>query len=840
MAGIKVPIYEVFKIGTDKLKYYNWDLTITKKEAFMLDELISLFEGQEFRLIAQILQRPMSSIDFSQYILSVVIDKKSEFKRATSRKGIKVNGITFRRFVGTTGGLKDNTLLFVNEEILPELNRRCECGRDKSVKLVPAKYEAYKALTCSASQEILSPEGILVVPDCITHFVDTVLTLDNTDPKLDSPTVNLEENIELENNVSDGYNLCTIDFMKKVAKKLRLNYVPSGVCLRNAWLKGMLYPFPIVEFVEKYNNGSYMVKDIWGHEHDIRNIEMILTESSLKLWNCYSSIDDYVKNYKECGYEFAVTKISPHILEDEREVNYQYLQSYEFTDEDIEQLCAPTVKRLKDSLCGDYEQTIKFLGISKDKSEFGWQKALATSEYMMNDPYIIDTVHRMIKKRIDEAKIGKLIVEGNYQIASGDAFALMQTVCGLEPTGLLKADECYSQYWADKGVDEVVIFRSPMTSHNNIRKCKVVDNEELRYWYQYMDTIMVINGFDTFCMAENGCDFDSDILFSTCNEILLKRHRKLPAINCLQSTSEKLEITEGAILKTNLNGMSNGVGKITNRISGMMEVIAGFPPDSEEYRELQYRIACGQQYQQDELDKIKGIIAKQMPSYWYNLKACGSDKFLQRVCVHRKPYFMTYVYASKRAEYNQYIKKNNRKCKIDFGCSIEELKAKEVLTEKEKDFLFWYERLCPVGLQECTMNKICFHIEREFANYVVNLKHNSEFDYTKLKVKRRCTEAHKEALKELNAAYTKKVSTFMQKSKNSGLSIEKNEKGNRDLMKKWFKEEAEKICPNDDERMNIMLDLCYGGSGNRMLCWDVVGDLIVKNLEEMENENNIE
>lgn len=80
----------------------------------------------------------------------------------------------------------------------------------------------------------------------------------------------------------------------------------------------------------------------------------------------------------------------------------------------------------------------------------------------------------------------------------------------------------------------------------------------------------------------------------------------------------------------------------------------------------------------------------------------------------------------------------------------------------------------------------------------------------------------------------------MQKSKNSGLSIEKNEKGNRDLMKKWFKEEAEKICPNDDERMNIMLDLCYSGSGNRMLCWDVVGDLIVKNLEEMENENNIE
>ena len=505
MAGIKVPIYEVFKLGTNKLKYYNWDITISKKEAFLHEELISLFEGQEFRLIAQILRRPPSSIDFSKYILSVVVERKSEFKRATSRKGIKVYGITFKRFVGTTGGLKNNTLLFVNEEVIDELNRRCDCGRDKSVKFIPAKLEAYKALTCSASQEIISPNGILVVPDCITKFKDTVITLDNSDPEKDSPKMTTET-IDLENNTSDGYNLCTIGYMKKVARKLGLNYVPSGVCLRNAWLKGMLYPFPIVEFVEKYNNGSYMVKDIWGNMIDIREVEMILTESSLKLWSSYSSIDDYMSKYKKNGYEFAVTKISPNHLEDQREINYQYLQSYDFTDEDIEELCAPTIKYLKDSLCGDYEQTLKFLGINGNIEEYNWQKALATNEYMMKDPYVIDSVHRMIKKKIDGAKIGKLLVEGNYQIASGDPFMLMQSICGIEPTGLLKANECYSKYWCDKEVDEVVIFRSPMTSHNNIRKCNVINNMDADYWYQYMDTIMIINGWDTFCMAENGCD----------------------------------------------------------------------------------------------------------------------------------------------------------------------------------------------------------------------------------------------------------------------------------------------------------------------------------------------
>lgn len=49
MAGISVPQYEIFKIGTNKLKYYNWDLKITKKEAFKFQELVALFEAQEFR-----------------------------------------------------------------------------------------------------------------------------------------------------------------------------------------------------------------------------------------------------------------------------------------------------------------------------------------------------------------------------------------------------------------------------------------------------------------------------------------------------------------------------------------------------------------------------------------------------------------------------------------------------------------------------------------------------------------------------------------------------------------------------------------------------------------------
>lgn len=830
MAGISVPQYEIFKIGTNKLKYYNWNLKITKKEAFKFQELVSLFEAQEFRIMAnRILKQEISEIDFSKIFIQVVIDKKSDFGRATCNKGITVNGINYRRFVGTTGGLKNNTLLFCNSQYIDELNELCECKRNKNIPLVPAKYEAYKALTCSASQPICIPNGILVVKDCVTQYFADVISLDDGKDS-DEPIMETILHKQLENTVSDGFNLCTIEYMKRISEFLGLDYVPSGVCLRNAWLKGMLYPFPIVEFVEEFNNGNYFIEDIWGNIQDIRKCEMIITESSLKLWSAYDSIESYENAYKECGYGFSVTKISPHVLEEQRELNYQYLQSYEFTDDDIKELCTPTIKYLKDAMCGDYSSTVKFLGITENTDVNSWQRALYTSEYMLGDPYVIDSVHRFIKKKMNDAKIGKLFVQGNYQIASGDPFALMQSICGLEVTGLLNAGECYSKFWIDKNENNVVVFRSPMTSHNNIRMCKVNNSEECQRWYQYMDTIMIINAWDSFCIAENGCDWDSDILFSTNNDVLKRRYMKLPAIECVQRNTSKIIVTEEEVKKTNKNGMGNQVGTITNYVTSMMEVQSHFEKDSKEYKELEYRIGCGQLYQQAELDKIKGIVATPMPSRWYNMRACADDRYLQSICAYRKPYFMVYIYEETRRDYKKYIKESNDKCYAIYNCSIQDLYENiDVLSDEQKEFLFWYEFKMPVGIGKCSMNQICQYVENQLDGYKSQLHRNSLFDYNTLKTKRRCTEEHRLALKELEQYYCECVREYKkQKHHDKGESNR-----NRHFLYTKFNQEAKEICPNDEERLNIILDITYGQKGNKQFCWDCIGENIIKRLEAL-------
>ena len=829
MAKINIPQYEIFKIGTNKLKYYDWDLQITRKEAFRFQELVSLFEAQEFRIMAnKILHTNIAEIDFSKIFMQVVLDKKSDFSRAASNKGITVNGINYRRFVGTTGGLKNNTLLFCNSQYIDTLNELCECKRNRNIPLVPAKYEAYKALTCSASQPICIPDGILVVKDCVTQYFADVISLDDGKDSAE-PVMETVLHKQLENIVSDGFNLCTVDYMKRVSEFLGLDYIPGGICLRNAWLKGMLYPFPVLAFVEEFHNGNYFIQDIWGNMQDISKCEMILTESSFKLWMAYDSIESYENACRECGYGFSVTKISPHTLEEQRELNYQYLQSYEFTEEDIEELCTPTINYLKSAMCGDYASTVAFLGITENTDVNSWQRALYTSEYMLGDPYIIDSVHRFMKKKIDDAKIGKLFVQGNYQIASGDPFAFMQSVCGLEVTGLLKAGECYSKFWMDKNESDVVVFRSPMTSHNNIRMCTVNNADECKRWYQYMDTIIIINAWDSFCLAENGCDWDSDILFSTNNAVLKRRYRKLPAIECVQRHASKTIITETEVKKTNKNGMGNQVGAITNYVTSMMEVQSHFEKDSKEYKELEYRIGCGQLYQQAELDKIKGIVATPMPAYWYNLRACGDNRYWQSICAYRKPYFMIYIYEDARRDYKKYKKESNDKCYTLYHCSVQDLYAdSDRLSDEQKEFLFWYERKLPVGMGNCSMNKICRYVERQLDGYKSQLHKDSLFDYNVLKTKRRCTKRHRQELAELEQYYCECLREYKkQKHYDKGDSNR-----NRYFLHTKFNQKAKEICPDDEERLNIILDITYSGKGNRQFCWDCIGETIVKRLEE--------
>lgn len=548
----------VYKIHSGRLRTNNWNVNLSVDEARNNEELVSLGDSIALRMIRDIkgdtiteeeinktkllikkikkaknsdenrkkiknLYKKLTEQTLIDDYLLIIFDSVDDWNKANS-KSVQVifNGREYVRLLGTSGGIKKNTVVFVSKDIHAELDKRLNNDRDLNKKYVPAKFEAYKSLSCSCSTPVTQPNKILVIKDGILNIKADVLRLsDNGNDGFDLTEV---DGYEIERAFTDGCGMISPELSKQWTYDLTGKYYEgrqgeeigsTGYNIRNAWTKGMVFTFPFKEYGESID--EYLVEDAWGDMVDIREVDLIITTNMLKLWDAYKSCSHYMEACNKNGFEFCVAKILPEKLESVRNMNYQFLQSYELSDEDISELIKPTVDMIKGALGGDeadYAKMLLFLKGNKisekdfEREECDYIKALMINKEMMNDAFIKQRIQKMIKKRIDDAKKGVLQVRGNYQIVSGDLYALCQFMFKKEVTGLLKANEFYSYEWSSKGVDKVVAYRAPMTIHNNIRIMSLISNEETTKWYRYMTTCVVFNAWDTSMDALNGLDFD--------------------------------------------------------------------------------------------------------------------------------------------------------------------------------------------------------------------------------------------------------------------------------------------------------------------------------------------
>ena len=791
------------------------------------------------------LYEELDKYQFKKDYVCIVIDNNKDYYKIY-KNGFKINGITYRRLLGTTGGVKNNTIVFVNEKLLPELKRRIDNGRDLTKQYTPAKLEAYNALVCSSSTPVSMPNGVVVVHDCITHFKADVIELDDTG--LDQPSMKYIKDKDVELNDSDGYGLAMPQLMERWGQEIGENFLLPGCVIRNSFCKGAVYPINFQKFAKDHNITT--ITDVWDNVYNIDEVELVLTESMLKLWDAYSSIEDYLKNCEENKYTFAITKASEEELENVRTMNYQFLQSYDFTDEQIEELIAPTVDEIKDILSDDYRKTILYTkGIGLNESNIqhldnSFATALMIEPEMNKDPYIKNQIYTMIRKRIDDAKVGVLKVPANYSLVSGDPYSLCQSMFGLEVTGLLKAGQVYSKYWIDNGVDKIVSFRAPMTSHNNIRLLNVVHNEKMDEFYKYMTTPTIFNSWDTCADAMNGFDKDGDAVINTSFPLLIENTKELPAVVCVQRKAPKCVPTEDDIMQSNINSFGNAVGEVTNKITSMFEVQARYEKDSREYRILDYRIKCGQLYQQNAIDKTKGIEAKPMPDKWYNWISNKINKgkdsfekkehwFNRKLVADKKPYFMQYVYPTERTRMNEYIKKNNEKCIMRFRITLDELLAKENRTQEEEKFIYCYYQRMPLGTAPCTINKICWKIEELFDD--TEWINNGDFDYSILKCDVEYSNQLYNKIKKIYDRYRREIANYMQYAKSERIKSDERQM-QKYIFKEQFRRQCLEQCPNEEYLCNIVLDLCYSKSKySKQFAWDICGDMFIQNLLKRHN-----
>lgn len=800
------------------------------------------------------LYQQLYELQFKKDYLCLIIDKPSHYDRAN--QGFKVNGIEYRRLLTTTNGVKTSTVVYTSVEMRDELKKRIENGRNTSIPLVPAKLGAYEALCSSASIPVSWPNGVIVVHDCFTKFKADLINIDDSDTTKE-PIVKFAPMQDVENDASDGCSMMLPSLSKRWNGELggSPEETLSGCNLRCAWTKGMTFTFDYKEWAEK-NIGSYIVKDVWGVDRDIRDSELIMTESQLKLWNCYDSWEDYYNNCLENHYTIRIAKTAPHEVDDIRQTNYQFLQIHEATDDDVYELISDTVNEIKDIMQLDYRKSIVYLcGSGLDENNVRSMdlaaQALMINRNMIDDPYIYSKIKNMIQKRIRQAKIGVLDVHGNFQIISGDLVVLCESMFGREPKGVLKAGEIYSKYWEDQNIKQVVCYRAPMSNAHSVLTQSISYSEEAAYWFRYIDTCIVVNAWDTMPMALNGFDFDGDLLFTTNNPVLLRTHKNLPALNCIQYKAAKKAVTEEDVITANKLGFGSKIGQITNRITCMTSLMANYTEEDEEYKILKYRTQCGQAQQQAEIDKAKGILPNPMPKSWYDYHANKIDyvndsdeekerkELYQTICAHKKPYFFSFNYLSLKSDYDKYMANIELKSQSIFKMKYMDLKEKEEKTAEEQQFIQWAENRMPLDMSPCIMNRICWAVEKEMK--ALQLIPRENFDSSMIKSGYNYSPVLFRAISNEYKHYKKCISSFIKQKKTEYYVGEDNENDEGyddiDQLREQFAEKCYNLCPNQYELCDILVDLCYKSRNDKDIVWFICGDVIIENLLKNNNDN---
>ncbi len=314
---------------------------------------------------------------FMPEYISVVIEKDIHYKNII-KNGLYINNYKYVRLMCSAGQARVNTVILIREDYEEEVKKRLKCGA-KDVKITKNKYNAYFALSSSSTYLIPRPNCFLV-NDCEIEMEKKVDWIEKIPCEHKTTLSNNEKVSEqtktLTFNLFDGCGAVSVEFAKRVAEALEIDYIPAAFCIRCAYIKGMVFVVDFHQYAKEHNI-DYML-DLYGNPQKIENVDIILTKSQFKLCNAYDSIEDYNRLCDENHFLWGVTKVTPKTDDTYFRSNYQFVQALDLrNDEDIETLCSPTVEWLSGIVGKDVNYSLLYLlGGLLDKEDLDFSNIL--------------------------------------------------------------------------------------------------------------------------------------------------------------------------------------------------------------------------------------------------------------------------------------------------------------------------------------------------------------------------------------------------------------------------------------------------------------------------------
>lgn len=409
--------------------------------------------------------------------------------------GIQHDGRRFVAFCSSSALQKDAGFVCLNEAFIEPVGNWLMCGLPVAnrMKIAVNKLLVYMGLTMSATRKFKSVFGkaiditrVVVVPDGSVKV--------NTDADFcNGETVERRSRV-VEINAFDGAAVIDPRLTRGEACTLRTSAAGWKICA---------FPADFRAFAKE--RGVSSIVDRWGNQHDVNDVDLIVTESCFKFASQCEDWEAYQQCFIRMKHEFrvCVREHEPRL----KALSYQALQTLVAgTDQDADYFvdhAYSTVRKYENPDCA----ANLLGGLGRQAADVArFYPALMTQDY-----------HRSImeagwRKRRDTMIAGRVPALGYNAFIAPDMVALLEHVFGLPIVGVLKAGQCSCRTVRDGIVD---VIRYPHLDHAHI----LLTNRQHTSRYMVGPT-MYVNVFDELTLRLRA-DYDGDhIWYSTSPELI--------------------------------------------------------------------------------------------------------------------------------------------------------------------------------------------------------------------------------------------------------------------------------------------------------------------------------
>lgn len=193
---------------------------------------------------------------------------------------------------------------------------------------------------------------------------------------------------------------------------------------------------------------------------------------------------------------------------------------------------------------------------------------------------------------------------------------------------------------------------------------------------------------------------------------------------------------------------------------------------------------------------------------------------------------MSYIYPSQMKDYKKYVAAARKRIKWEGFDGLDEMMKKEVKNDVDEVVIQYYLYRMPVGVNSCTMNRLCWIIEDELEEFEDDLKKKRKFDYDSLKSGDEYKNSQYYGIRPIFKEYLRYARTNSvidnsnTKNKETGADrIEKLNFYNENMLRTMHQK-----CSDDNILCDILLDLCKKNASSVSIVWALFPDIIIKRL----------